>query len=334
MFGTNKSGSVILVVVKGKKKKSGALAAKAALVAGVLLASALLAYFGAAPGNHYLGCNFDESVSCPDGYRIITARCDGSVLTSLRGTGLAELSCAGHDKPAYAPAPRTEPVKTGSAPPDEPETFACKADADCKLVPGGCCPCEMGGTQVAINAAFANAWGEYFSRYCGGIACPAVYSCKTGEKAACVGGKCEIAGATAAKSFPTPAPAGFASVSGALGGLVHDRLGLTGPCVANAYAGTGAYYCASAANASTGLADYVFSVEKTQSPGAYRVPEGFENRASNGKKYHYQEETKSGKPFAGVQVFCENYTMKIYASFVIGPAGGEGLSEGLAALCT
>ena len=315
-----------------EKKKSGALASKAALVTGVILVSALLAYFGSAPRNRELGCTFDEAVSCPDGYRIITARCDGSLLTPLQGTGALELSCIGHDVQAIGPTPNAEPEKISNPPWDAPETFACKNDADCRLVSGGCCPCELGGMQVAINADFETAWGEYFVQYCKGIACPAVYSCKEGEKAVCVGGKCKATGDTVTKVFTTPAPETFASVSGALGNLVYNELGLTRPCVANSYSGTDAYYCASAANASTGLADYVFSMERKRA-SAYNVPVGFENKIINGKKYQYQEETKSGAVFAGVQVYCANYTMKIYASFAIGAAGSQDLTENLVGLC-
>jgi hypothetical protein len=73
--------------------------------------------------------------------------------------------------------------------PAAPNPYACDTSADCVMVKADCCGCQMGGSSVAVNRAFADA-AQPDPATCEGIMCLAVYNC-TGV-AACLSGLCGI----------------------------------------------------------------------------------------------------------------------------------------------
>ncbi len=79
----------------------------------------------------------------------------------------------------------------------------CQADSDCIVVDRiGCCPCNMGGQQGAINQGKE---AEFFSQLeaCCSVVCPAVVLCESNLVAACQHGTCNLATVTATAT-PTP----------------------------------------------------------------------------------------------------------------------------------
>ncbi len=72
-----------------------------------------------------------------------------------------------------------------------PDTCGCENDADCVKVVPGCCPCEMGGIEVAVAVACLDSVD--MCDVVGDIMCPAMYAC-TDAKPACMGGMCELSG--------------------------------------------------------------------------------------------------------------------------------------------
>ncbi len=85
-----------------------------------------------------------------------------------------------------------------SKPEDSEEKFdidfkECSVDSDCFLVNEGCCPCNSGGTQIAINKLYTDEWEEKLN--CSeDVACIMMYNCKPNISPACVSGKCVVKG--------------------------------------------------------------------------------------------------------------------------------------------
>jgi hypothetical protein len=77
----------------------------------------------------------------------------------------------------------------------EPDEKACTRDAQCVLVKRGCCSCNSGGVQDALNKAHLNALKERRVKGCVDVGCLAVVNdapiCKA-SLAQCVKGKCEV----------------------------------------------------------------------------------------------------------------------------------------------
>jgi len=57
-------------------------------------------------------------------------------------------------------------------------TTRCRSDSNCRIATLTCCPCSLGGTQVAVNRfglLYYTLWRQYNCQ--GMIKCEAVYSC-------------------------------------------------------------------------------------------------------------------------------------------------------------
>jgi hypothetical protein len=60
------------------------------------------------------------------------------------------------------------------------EMKACETDADCIETDSGCCGCNEGGEQTAINVIYEEDWLDELSNNCADIACTQVYNCVSG----------------------------------------------------------------------------------------------------------------------------------------------------------
>src|SRR5262245_46144140 len=71
---------------------------------------------------------------------------------------------------------------------------ACETDDDCGVVDQiGCCPCEAGGGQAAVNKRMRARLKGFLRRACGQRpACVAVATCRTDLNTACVEGGCVL----------------------------------------------------------------------------------------------------------------------------------------------
>jgi hypothetical protein len=81
---------------------------------------------------------------------------------------------------------------------------ACKADADCVLVPVDCCPCSAGGKQRAIPAKEKDSYERARQERCSETMCTAMMSTDpscAASKAICKAGTCALGG-------PAPAVGG------------------------------------------------------------------------------------------------------------------------------
>lgn len=77
---------------------------------------------------------------------------------------------------------------------DPPRAAECRKDADCVLVPDGCCGCSEGGKQRAIAARDRAAAESRRKKECEGTMCAAVMSQDPSCSAAavCRAGKCAL----------------------------------------------------------------------------------------------------------------------------------------------
>lgn len=104
----------------------------------------------------------------------------------------------GHHTGGNAPTPRAQtngPEQLGLRPVRiDPIWQECTEDRQCAHVPGDCCGCAAGGTDVAINWKNFEAVGKSRQNECGDTACTMVVSndlsCR--KDARCVGGKCTL----------------------------------------------------------------------------------------------------------------------------------------------
>jgi hypothetical protein len=70
--------------------------------------------------------------------------------------------------------------------------FACESSEDCVKTNAGCCPCNMGGSSVAINAICVDEWRAQID--CPpNLVCPAWFNCD-GSSPVCTAGKCKLVG--------------------------------------------------------------------------------------------------------------------------------------------
>jgi hypothetical protein len=71
---------------------------------------------------------------------------------------------------------------------------SCTEDSECVAVSAGCCNCNYGGSNIAINKAFQTAYEKNLSVECRQTACPAVISTDPSCFAApsCVNNKCTL----------------------------------------------------------------------------------------------------------------------------------------------
>ena len=71
---------------------------------------------------------------------------------------------------------------------------ACDDDTDCGLTNQvGCCPCEMGGGQGAVNPAMREHLKGFLQRGCRGrVTCVLVDTCRADLRAHCRAGQCVL----------------------------------------------------------------------------------------------------------------------------------------------
>jgi hypothetical protein len=81
----------------------------------------------------------------------------------------------------------------------------CETDDECIVVSGtGCCTCQMGGEQEAINRDHEIALAGRLAACCDDISCLAVYQCETGLNARCAAGTCILLRPPTPTTSPTP----------------------------------------------------------------------------------------------------------------------------------
>ncbi len=69
---------------------------------------------------------------------------------------------------------------------------ACSQDSDCVKVNEGCCSCNNGGSEIAINKNFTQYWSAKLSRDCSSNnLCPQVYMCIQSTPK-CVNNECTL----------------------------------------------------------------------------------------------------------------------------------------------
>jgi len=92
--------------------------------------------------------------------------------------------------PGLSNAEKRKPPADGAA-----AAAVCKVDADCVLVPDGCCDCSAGGKLRAIPSAKKSADERDRKKRCADTVCPAVMSSdpSCGGTATCKEGRCAIA---------------------------------------------------------------------------------------------------------------------------------------------
>jgi hypothetical protein len=75
-----------------------------------------------------------------------------------------------------------------------PEITACAKDEDCGLSNMiGCCPCETGGGQGAINQGMGPQLKAFLHRACRkGVPCVNVFSCRDDLAPVCKHGRCKL----------------------------------------------------------------------------------------------------------------------------------------------
>jgi len=70
--------------------------------------------------------------------------------------------------------------------------YACESNEDCVKTQAGCCPCNMGGSSVAINAHCTDEWRAQMD--CPpNLVCPAWFNCDSSSPV-CAAGECKLAG--------------------------------------------------------------------------------------------------------------------------------------------
>ncbi len=83
--------------------------------------------------------------------------------------------------------------------PEPIDYYSCQQDSDCVKVQAGCCSCNYGGKNTAINKIYLVNWMSWINSQCQSTACAAVLSndwtCISSE-AKCVIGKCKLINTT------------------------------------------------------------------------------------------------------------------------------------------
>ena len=75
-----------------------------------------------------------------------------------------------------------------------PDVTDCDEDGDCGVMEQiGCCPCDAGGGQGAINTRMRARLKGFLQRACGHkVACVDVATCRPDLEAVCAGGSCVL----------------------------------------------------------------------------------------------------------------------------------------------
>jgi hypothetical protein len=58
----------------------------------------------------------------------------------------------------------------------EEDLYYCILDSDCALVRGGCCGCNEGGNNTAVNNGYVGYWNAKMDKACKDVFCPQVIS--------------------------------------------------------------------------------------------------------------------------------------------------------------
>lgn len=144
-----------------------------------------------------------------------------AVKVLLAGLLLLSLAaCGGNGDANNVSTTRTRTQTASPTPTPNPTCVAvagltdCQGDSDCVVVDRiGCCPCNMGGQQGAINQGKG---AQLFSQLeaCCMVACPAVVLCESNLVAVCQHGTCMLATATATPTQTmTPTPTSLSAVT-------------------------------------------------------------------------------------------------------------------------
>jgi hypothetical protein len=127
-----------------------------------------------------------EQVDCPapGACPALLARCEQGTCVAACAQVECDLSC----RQGFAVDAAGCTVCVCGNAPAEPE---CEVATDCVRVPGDCCGCDRGGSDVAVPAGIANSFVE--DLMCtGNEACPGVSTCEAGAQAYCDAGRCAL----------------------------------------------------------------------------------------------------------------------------------------------
>ncbi len=84
----------------------------------------------------------------------------------------------------------------GQAPDKNESIYSCSQDSDCVLVQAGCCNCNHGGQNTAINKNHEESYINNVSSECAAVSCIAVISdhpsCSDQAEAKCIENRCEV----------------------------------------------------------------------------------------------------------------------------------------------
>lgn len=69
--------------------------------------------------------------------------------------------------------------------------YRCETDDDCVIATPGCCPCSMGGSQVAVSRDALDDLASAQAACCRDVICIALYNCRNDLTAVCREGRCE-----------------------------------------------------------------------------------------------------------------------------------------------